>query len=209
MKRSSHNVSTRFTKSQAFVGHIVGQTSAANAREPNTCQSLRKALEALTAAHIGRRISDGESLYGIVRATAETASILFRWRYRFNGKLKDFTCGTWPSSSLATIRKNRDDAERLGKESKDPVEEIRARKLKRQAEQAEAIAREQAPISAAEALRSRLTVKQLFERWENWNYPRARTKAQRCAGVSKKMSSRDRRRCRRGCSPHDSREHSR
>jgi integrase len=126
-----------------------------------------KALEALAAHDSGRRISDGESLYGVVRATIESVSVLFRWRYRFNGQLKDFTCGTWPAASLATIRKNRDDAERLTSEGKDPAEEGRAQKLRRQAEQAEAIAREHARISAAEALRARMTVKQLFERWEN------------------------------------------
>ncbi|GAB1381792.1 hypothetical protein MASR1M50_01100 [Burkholderiales bacterium] len=33
-----------------------------------------------------------------------SASVWFRWRARHGGKLVDFTAGSWPGDSLATIR---------------------------------------------------------------------------------------------------------
>ena len=56
-----------------------------------------KELEALTPADTGRRLSDEHSLYGLVKPKAGGVAVLFRWRYRFDGKLRDYTCGTWPT----------------------------------------------------------------------------------------------------------------
>jgi hypothetical protein len=40
-------------------------------------------------------------------------SVSFYWRYRFEGKTKELACGTWPKSSMPTIRKERDHARRI------------------------------------------------------------------------------------------------
>lgn len=123
-------------------------------------------LKALTEKDIGSRISDEGSLYGSVKARSDGVSVLFRWRYRFGGKSKDFTCGTWPKDSLADIRAERDRARRILDDDKDPGEEKRIARLQAQADQAEAVSVEQTRILEAEAVKARMTVSDLFERWE-------------------------------------------
>lgn len=103
-------------------------------------------------------------------------SVLFRWRYRFGDKTKDFTCGTWPKDSLADIRAARDKARRILDDGKDPSEEKRISRLKSQAEQAEAVSLEQARITDAETHKARLAVLGLFERWEKLELQRRKDK---------------------------------
>ncbi|MBS3916997.1 MAG: tyrosine-type recombinase/integrase [Sulfuritalea sp.] len=124
-----------------------------------------KTLESLTPADIGRRIPDEHSLYGLVKPRAGGVAVLFRWRYRIEGKLRDYTCGTWPARGLPAIRRARKEAEALLAEGKDPNEARRNRKLSGKAEQAEAAAQAKARIAEAEALQARITVADLFERW--------------------------------------------
>lgn len=122
-------------------------------------------LEALTPADVGRRLSDEHSLYGLVKPKAGGVAVLFRWRYRFDGKLHDYTCGTWPTRELAKIRRARKDAEAMLAEGNDPSEARRIGRLTRKAEQAEAGAQAKKRIAEAEALQARITVADLFERW--------------------------------------------
>lgn len=124
-----------------------------------------KTLESLTPADIGRRIPDAHSLYGLVKPRADGVAVLFRWRYRFEGKLRDYTCGTWPARGLSAIRLARKEAEALLTEGKDPNEARRIEKLAGKAEQTEAAAQAMARIAEAEALQARITVADLFERW--------------------------------------------
>jgi integrase len=135
-----------------------------------------KQLEALTEQDVGKRLSDEHSLYGTVKARSGGISVLFRWRYRINGAHKDFTCGTWPKVSLAKIRNKRDEAQQALKEGKDPAIEKRIDHLKSQAEQAEAIDKEKARISEAEARKARLDVLGLFARWERLELARRKDK---------------------------------
>lgn len=125
-----------------------------------------KQLEALNTVNKGQRISDGSGLYGVVRANETGTSVLFRWRYRFDGKLKDFNCGTWPAKSLSEVRDARRLAEDSVKQGRDPMADRQADRLKKQADQAEAIACQESRLAEVEAQAARMTVKQLFERWE-------------------------------------------
>lgn len=124
-----------------------------------------KKLESLTTDDIGRRISDDYSLYGIVKARAEGVSVLFRLRYRFEGKLHDYSCGTWPTRSLKEVRESRDLARRLLEEGKDPNKEKVIERLGRKASQAEAEASINERLAKLAALEARTTVNQLFETW--------------------------------------------
>lgn len=125
-----------------------------------------KQLDALKLSDSGKRLTDGDGVYGIVRGNASGVSVLFRWRYRFDGKMKDFNCGTWPAKSLAEIREARRQAESSIRENRDPMADRQAERLKAHADQAEAIATQEARLSEIEAKNARMTVNELFDRWE-------------------------------------------
>lgn len=125
-----------------------------------------KELEALTPDKAGERLRDGNSLIGTVRVTDADVSVLFRWRYRFEGKVKDYTCGTWPRDSLATIRSARREAAAKLANRIDPQADKRAERLNAKANQAEAISAATKRILDIEASNARMTVKELFDRWE-------------------------------------------
>jgi integrase len=135
-----------------------------------------KQLEALTERDIGKRLSDGQSLYGTVKGRSDGISVLFRWRYRFEGTHKDFTCGTWPKDSLAEIRTRRNKARTMLDNGKDPATENRIDRLKKKAAQAEALDKEKVRISEAEARKARLNVHELFIRWERLELQRRKDK---------------------------------
>jgi len=124
-----------------------------------------KKLESLTPADIGKRLPDDHSLYGVVKAKGEGVTVMFRWRYRFDGKLRDYTCGTWPTKTLKEIRDTHESARQLLAQGKDPNEDKRIFRLDEKAAQAEAVALAQSRIAQAESQQARITVNDLFERW--------------------------------------------
>lgn len=124
-----------------------------------------KELESLTIVDVGKRLTDEHSLFGVAKSKGKGIAILFRWRYRFDGKLHDYTCGTWPTKSLKGIRETRDNARQLLSQGKDPNEAKRIDQLTGKAEQAEAVAEAKARIAETESLQTRITVAELFERW--------------------------------------------
>lgn len=124
-----------------------------------------KKLEALTAADIGTRLTDDHSLYGLVKGKGERVSVMFRFRYRFDGKFRDYTCGTWPGKSLKEIRETHDAARYALSLGKDPQEDKRIARMGEKAAQAEALAEARTRIEQAEALNARISVSDLFERW--------------------------------------------
>ncbi len=124
-----------------------------------------KKLESLSPADIGARLPDEHSLYGLVKAKGDGVCVMFRWRYRFGGKLRDYTCGTWPTKSLKEIREAREVARQLLAEGKDPNEDKHLNRLGMKAAQAEALAQARVRIEQAEAQSGRITVTDLFERW--------------------------------------------
>ncbi len=90
-------------------------------------------LASLTPENRGETIREEGNLRGRVQVRADGAvAVSFYYRYRFGGKLKEFSCGTWPSDSLAQIRSNRDAARAGLKEGIDPGTQKRLIKQERQ-----------------------------------------------------------------------------
>ena len=124
-----------------------------------------KELEALTHEKVGDRLRDGDNLIGTIKATSKGISVLFRWRYRFDGKTKDFTCGTWPKDSLKSIRENRRRAAVTLTNGNDPGQDRVIARTAKKAEQTEKLVIERNRLDAAEALQARMTVNDLFDQW--------------------------------------------
>lgn len=125
-----------------------------------------KELQSFTLADAGRRISDGESLYGLINAKGSSVSISFRWRYRFDGNLKDYSCGTWPNTTLSDIRSKRNDARQILESGKDPSKEKRLKRINLKLEQEEAVHRQNTRTELLETQIARMTVSELFDIWE-------------------------------------------
>ncbi|PWK66933.1 integrase arm-type DNA-binding domain-containing protein [Aminobacter sp. AP02] len=72
------------------------------------------------------KVADSAGLFLFV---TESGSKLWRMRYRFGGKEKVLSFGSYPEVSLAEAREKRDDARRLLREGTDPSEQKRIEKL--------------------------------------------------------------------------------
>jgi integrase len=148
-------------------------------RKPKAGKSTftNKELEALTTANDGETLKEGNGISGAVRLkSGGSLSVDWSWRYRFGGKVKELRLGSWPKIAMPKIRDERDDAAQLLKEGKDPAEQRRAAKLKAQADQIEAVAKEKARITEGEALAARLTITGLFTRWQELDLSRRKDK---------------------------------
>jgi integrase len=103
-----------------------------------------KELESLTEANMGETVRDDGGLRGKVRRNNRSkngVSVTFVLRYKWEGKTKDFPCGTWPGESLADIRKTRDAAKIKIQEGLDPGLERKATSLQNKIERAQAVAK--------------------------------------------------------------------
>src|SRR5471030_178229 len=120
----------------------------------------QKTLEAIRAEQSGTTIRDEGNLFGRIRAKADgTVTISFYYRFRWNEKLKDLSCGTWPSDSLAKIRAKRDAAKLNVAQGIDPG----AQKKVSRHEAQDAIT---SGLAEMERLRAEnLCVQELFEAW--------------------------------------------
>jgi integrase len=128
-----------------------------------------KALEALRSSDNGKRIADGDRMFGIVRAVKndpETVSVDFEWRYNFGGKVRQVRIGAWPRMTLKAIRAERDSLKGKIKNGGDPLAEKEADRLKKQADQIEAKQTQVTRLQALAAKNSRITVRGLFELWQ-------------------------------------------
>ncbi len=126
-------------------------------------------LKAKTASDEGKVLSDGGSLFGKVRLDRSGRVIVF-FEYRFRSpvtrKLRAIACGTWPDASLKSIRLQRDEYRVSVDGGVDPLETKKAEKLAAKADQEEAINKEQERLNQIAAAKARMTVIELFERWE-------------------------------------------
>lgn len=116
-------------------------------------------LRALSAADDGRTIYDGRALRGEIRARAKGLSVVFSYRYRYDSKIREYHCGTWPQDKLSAIRECRDAARLQVKRGVDPA-------LARQMEKS---TREKSAAServAFERFLTRPTIRTLFDEWE-------------------------------------------
>jgi len=76
------------------------------------------------------RVWEQGGLYGVVRRGKDgIPSVMFRWRFRYDDKLADFTVGTWPGDSLKEIRDEHDKAVALHNTGKNPTTERNLQKL--------------------------------------------------------------------------------
>lgn len=125
-----------------------------------------KELEALQPSDDGKRLREDGGLIGSVRARSEGVSVYWDWRYRHEGKVRQIAVGGWPKESMPAIRAERKRLADMLSNGKDPADEKRAIRLEAKAEQVVAIASSRARIAEAEAMKARLTVKELFGKWE-------------------------------------------
>jgi len=146
-------------------------------------------LKALTEQDAGRKLRDGDGIIGLVRVKKEGGvSVSFDWRYRYDGKVKQITLGSYPSVSMPKIRAKRDELFReLTKEKNDPAALAAIKRAEQEAQRAEAahLAAQRKRI-AEEAraneeamhteLKARLTLRDLFERWHKQELPRRKDK---------------------------------
>jgi integrase len=128
-----------------------------------------KSLEALKPADHGKRLSDGDRMFGIVRAiknAPEAVSVDFEWRYNFGGKVRQVRIGSWPRMTLKAIRDERDTLKGKIKDGIDPLAEKEAYRLKKQADQIEAKQTQITRLQELAAKDARMTVRGLFDLWQ-------------------------------------------
>jgi len=105
-------------------------------------------------------LSDGNGLTGAVRCSRDGAiSVRFQYPFKWEGKLRWYQCGTWPTIDLIQIRQNRDDARTKIKNGLNPITDKTAAQIKAQAEREATIA------NAAAEKAQRKTVQNLFDEW--------------------------------------------
>lgn len=123
-----------------------------------------KELEALTAEDHGKTIRDDGNLIGKVIARQKGVSVSFYYRFKWDGKFKDFACGTWAknggkSKALSEIRSEHRRAQQQVSNGIDPASAKKASKIEAQ----EAIA---ATIAESERQAAEnKTVEELFKEW--------------------------------------------
>ena len=126
-------------------------------------------LRSKTPSDAGQRLTDGGSLYGRVRTDRKgTVVVGFEYRFRspLTSKIRAIGCGVWPTSSLKSIRLERDKVRLIVDSGADPLDGRMAERLAAQASQAEAIHAEQLRLDHVVALGARLKVRELFAKWE-------------------------------------------
>jgi integrase len=126
-----------------------------------------KQLESLTEKDVGRKLFDGDGLYGRVRGQRIGIVVTFEYRFKQQGKTRTTPCGKWPVGSLRDIRKARDAKQALVESGADPVEQGRAEKLRKKVETAQEIERQQVELAriSAEAA-ARRTFADAIAQWE-------------------------------------------
>lgn len=118
-----------------------------------------KQLENLKPSDVGKKLPDGEGLFGLVRMGKDgTFSVYFRYYFRHGGKQQAYTCGTWRKGvSLASIRKERDTAASILGTGKNPNDESKLTKERATIEQKAELAHIEAQKAALRTLESALT----------------------------------------------------
>lgn len=118
-----------------------------------------KQLQALNENNIGQVIRDDGGLFGKVKKTKSGISVAFYYRYRWEVKSKDFSCGTWPNKAISEIRLQRDKARHQLSSGINPNDAKKAAKLEAQSQNERII--NAAKHKAAELL----TVQDLHDEW--------------------------------------------
>ncbi len=126
-----------------------------------------KQLESLSEGDVGRKLFDGEGLYGRVRMQKVGIVVTFEYRFKQQRKTRTAVCGKWPVESLRDIRRIRDAKQALVETGADPVDQRKAEKLSKRVEAAQKIERQLAELDriAAEAA-ARRTFGDAIDQWE-------------------------------------------
>ncbi|WP_371767473.1 tyrosine-type recombinase/integrase [Massilia sp.] len=120
----------------------------------------QRTLEAIRPDQAGTTVRDEGGLLGRVRAKSDgSVAVSFYYRYRFDGKSKDYSCGTWPADGLSAIRAQRDDARSKVADGIDPGADKKVARHEKQ----EAVAAKLAEIEAKRV--EDLTVQDMFDAW--------------------------------------------
>ena len=120
----------------------------------------QRSLEAIQPEKAGSTVRDEGGLLGRVRVKADgSVTVSFYYRYRFSGKSKDFSCGTWPTDGLSSIRAQRDAARAKVAGGVDPAIDKKVIRHEKQ----EATAAKLAEIEAKRV--EDLTVQDMFDAW--------------------------------------------
>lgn len=120
----------------------------------------QRTLEAIRPDQAGTTVREEGGLLGRVRVKSDgSVAVSFYYRYRFDGKSKDYSCGTWPADGLSAIRAQRDDARSKVAEGIDPGADKKVARHEKQ----EAVAAKLAEIEAKRV--ADLTVKDLYDAW--------------------------------------------
>lgn len=124
-------------------------------------------LKALNSSDADKRLSDGHSMFGLVRTKKVTneVSVDFEWRYRFNGKTRHARIGSWPKISLQQLRNIRAQFQAQVTQGFDPLEEKQIERLRKQADLIEAQHLEENRLHELAKRDARLTFKSLYELW--------------------------------------------
>jgi integrase len=129
-----------------------------------------KALEALRGTDDGKRLPDGSSMFGMVRATPDAknpVSVDFQWRYKLSGRTRQVRIGSWPKLSLRALRIERDRLAVEVKSGTDPVQRKATEKLKFEVDRLEAHHKQLDRLEVIAEQQARLTVRQLFKLWRD------------------------------------------
>ncbi|WP_394792398.1 tyrosine-type recombinase/integrase [Rhodoferax sp.] len=119
-----------------------------------------KALEAIKPDEKGEILREVGGLVGEVRVSSNLAvSINFRFAFKWEGKKIWHYCGTWPATSMADIRRSRDEARRSVAEGINPNDQRKAVRIEAQAK-VEAVIAESARVEA-----DGLPFQKMFEAW--------------------------------------------
>lgn len=116
-------------------------------------------LLAIPADWKGDTVNDTGGLFGEIRVNNSAVSIRFRYAFKWQGKSRWYQCGTFPTVSLAEIRKERDKARALLAKGINPNDAKKAERIAAQAEQEKIL--EQARIEAEQDK----TVAEMFADW--------------------------------------------
>ncbi|WP_198116948.1 tyrosine-type recombinase/integrase [Massilia rhizosphaerae] len=120
----------------------------------------QRTLEAIRPDQAGTTVRDDGGLLGRVRIKTDgSVAISFYYRYRFDGKSKDYSCGTWPSDGLSAIRMQRDIARSKVADGIDPGADKKVARHEKQ----EAVAAKLAEIESKRV--EGLTVLDMFDAW--------------------------------------------
>jgi len=122
-------------------------------------------LKSLTDKDDGTSIYEG-SMRGKVRSTQKGVSVYFDFKYKFQGKSKELSLASWPKTSLKEIRALATAARSSLDDGIDPITLRKTNKLSKAIEETNKRNELNNQLLKQIAQSHRLSVNNLFERWE-------------------------------------------